>query len=116
MKRLWYVSSSLGRREQTQPSWTCQLIRAEVGAQALLLDLIALEPCPVTAVDCGRYVPFTLQVGRRGNPDDSSDLAIAAWAEDADVVTISAGADARRSWLRLSSGQRHLVLAVDADG
>jgi hypothetical protein len=115
VKRLWYVSSSLGLSDQSQPTWTCQLIRAEVGKQSLLLDLIALEPCPVTAVDCGRYVPFTLQVGRRGDPDDSSNLAIAAWAEDADIVTISAGADARRSWLRLSSGQRHLVLAVDGE-
>ena len=81
----------------------------------MLLDLVALEPCPVPDVECGRFVPFTLQIGRQGHPDDSSDRAIAAWAEDADVVTISAGADARRSWLRLSSGQRHLVLAVDGD-
>ena len=115
MKRLWYVSSSLSHGEEAQPSWTCQLIRAEVGPHALLLDLIALEPCPVTAVDCGRYVPFTLQIGRRGDPADSSDLAIAAWAEDADVVELSAGADDHSSWLRLSSGQRHLVLAVNGD-
>ena len=109
MNRLWYVSSSLGRREETRPSWTCQLIRAEVGAHALLLDL------PVAFVECDRYVPFTLQIGRRGHPDDCSDQAIEAWASNADVITMSAGADARRSWLRLSSGQRHLVLGVDGD-
>ena len=115
MKRLWYVSSSLGRREQAEPSWTCQLIRAEVGAHALVLDLVALEPCPVAVVECDRYMPFTLQIGRRPDPEDCSDEAIAAWAENADVISISAGADARRSWLRLSSQQRHLVLAVDGD-
>ena len=115
MNRLWYVSSSLGRREETKPSWTCQLIRAEVGAHALLLDFVALEPCPVAVVECDRYVPFTLQIGRRAHPDDCSDQAIEAWASNADVITMSAGADARRSWLRLSSGQRHLVLGVDGD-
>ena len=110
------MASSRESDRQDQPSWTCQLIRVEVGAQALMLDLIALEACPVTAVGCGRYVPFTLQIGRRGDPDLASDLAIAAWAEDADVVTISAGADDGHSWLQLSSGQRHLVLAIEGEG
>ena len=70
---------------------------------ALLLDLIALEPCPVTAVDCGWYVPFTLQIGRRGDPGDSSDLAIAAgprtltsWSSAPGPMSVARGCGCRQ--------------------
>ena len=41
------------------PPWLCQLVHADAVGDAIVLDLIALEPCPADATGCPRHTPFT---------------------------------------------------------
>jgi hypothetical protein len=93
------------------PPWHCQLIVQERTASAVALDFVALETCPSDTVGCPRGTPFTLHLGC--GVDTAWDVQVETWAAGADEVMIVCGAtDAGSSWLCLSSGDRHLLLAV----
>jgi hypothetical protein len=97
---------------RTSP-WHCQLVHCEVTERAIVLDLVALEPCPSDSVGCPQYTPFSVHVGRSGSLDGSWEQTLAMWAGGADLVTIVCGVtDDGSSWLCLSSNEQHLLLQV----
>jgi hypothetical protein len=116
VKRLWGVTSGEIPAQTTGPPWTCQLVHAEFSADSLVLDLIALEPCPVGAIGCPCFTPFTIHVGRpNGSAEESDNHAFLQWAATADIVTVAAGRAAGRAWLCVSAGDRHLVLELSVN-
>ena len=113
MKRLWGVTSGEIPADTMGPQWICQLVHSELSAESLMLDLIALDPCPVDAIGCPRFTPFTIHVARpNGSAEEPDGNAFLQWAASADVVTVAAGRAAGRAWLCVSAGDRHLVLEL----
>jgi hypothetical protein len=91
-------------------------MHADATAESFVLDLVALEDCPGDADGCPRFAPFTLHVGCPSRLSGLSlEDAIAAWAAQADVVTMTVGQAAGRLWLCLSADDLHLVLQLSAD-
>jgi hypothetical protein len=91
-------------------------MHADATAESFVLDLVALEDCPGDAYGCPRFAPFTLHVGCPSTERSRSfQDAIAAWAARADVVTMTVGQAAGKSWLCLSADDLHLVLQLSAD-
>lgn len=109
----WVLSSMWAElRGMRSPPWQCQLVHAEATADSIVLDLIALEPCPSDALGCPQHTPFTVHIGRGGgNLDRGWRDTLAQWSAAADLVTIVCGiTDEGSSWLCLSSGDQHLLL------
>jgi hypothetical protein len=95
------------------PPWLCQLVHADAVGDAIVLDLIALEPCPADATGCPRHTPFTVHIGHGEDSERGWEQTLALWAADADLVTILCGrTDDGSSWLCLSSGEQHLLLQL----
>jgi hypothetical protein len=93
-------------------AWTCQLVRAALEDDALVLDLVDIDDDPCDTDASRPRGPFTLHVGAGDGltPDSSS---VIGWAAGADIVTLVAG---RRfddvDWLCLTSDDDHLVLEI----
>lgn len=119
MTRSWTLNTLIDANPgQHSPPWMCQLIQADVNESSFVLDLIALEPCPVDALGCPRFTPFTMHILK------GTDAKWHRWGEDlsswlavADLVTLMAGETEGVPWLCLSTpGQQHLVLELPARG
>jgi hypothetical protein len=117
--RSWTLTTLIdANRGQHSPPWTCQLIRAEADESSFVLDLVALEPCPVDALGCPRFTPFTMNIvkGTQAKWNRWGD-DLTAWVDAADMVTIMAGESEGVPWLCLSTpGQQHLILELPARG
>lgn len=116
VSRPWTLSTLLtGNRGAHSPPWACQVIHAEVTNPAFVLDLVALERCPVDGPGCPRFAPFTMHIIRSDPADRSCDQLVSGWAARADVVTIVAGQTGGTRWLCLSTSEgKHLVLELPA--
>ena len=119
MTRSWTLTTLIdANRGQHSPPWTCQLIHAETDESSFVLDLIAMEPCPVDALGCPRFTPFTMHIVKGTQAKWNrwgEDLT--SWIDAADVVTIMAGETDGVPWLCLSTpGQQHLILESPARG
>jgi len=114
VNRFWSLSTTWAELDGTRtPPWQCQLVHCEMLENAIVLDLVALEPCPSEAVGCPAYTPFSVHVGRSEHRDESWEQTFAMWALDADLVTIVCGVtDDGSSWLWLSSNDQHLLLQI----
>ena len=119
MTRSWTLATLIeANRGQHSPPWTCQLIRADTEDSAFVFDLVALEACPVDALGCPRFTPFTMRIVK------GTDAKWQRWGEDlsswiavADTVTLMAGEAQGLPWLCLSTpGEKHLILELPARG
>jgi hypothetical protein len=114
MARMWRIAptATANGPSRATGAWTCQLVRAALEDDALVLDLVDIDDDPYDAGVSRPRGPFTLHVGAGDGltPDSSS---VIGWAAGADIVTLVAG---RRfddvDWLCLSSDEDHLVLEI----
>jgi hypothetical protein len=96
----------------------CQLIAADTTESSFVLDLVALDACPVDALGCPRFTPFTMHIvkGSQANWHRWS-AELTSWLAVADLVTLMAGETEGVPWLCLSTpGQQHLILELPARG
>jgi hypothetical protein len=114
MTRMWRISSPATSSVPSRATgaWTCQLVRAALENDALVLDLVDIDHDPHDTGVSRPRGPFTLHVGAGDGltPDSST---VIGWAAGADIVTLVSG---RRvddvDWLCLSSDDDHLVLEL----
>jgi hypothetical protein len=115
MARMWRISPSATAKGPSHATgaWTCQLVRAALEDDALVLDLVDIDDDPYETGTTRPRGPFTLHVGAGDGglaPDSSS---VIGWAAGADIVTLVAG---RRfddvDWLCLTSDDDYLVLEI----
>lgn len=91
-------------------AWTCQLMRAVLEGDVLVLDMVDIDDDPFDTGAPRPRGPFTLHVG----PGDLSpgSTGVIRWAATADVVTVVAGRTDDVDWLCMTSDDHHLVLEV----
>jgi hypothetical protein len=86
--------------------WWCQLIHHESTAAELVLDLVALQPCPADPVACSPDRPFTLRT-TRPNADATMHDRSEVSASATDVVSVVHGTtDAGPPPVTRSAGKR----------
>jgi hypothetical protein len=112
--RSWTLTTLIEANQgQHSPPWTCQLIRADTDESSF-----ELEPCPVDALGCPRFTPFTMRIVKGTDAKWhrwGADLT--SWIALADIVTLMAGETQGVPWLCLSTpGQQHLILELPARG
>ena len=113
MKRVWTTAAFRPPADSLwSPPWTCQLMRAESVSEGLILDLVAMEPCPAPQITCDAYEPVTLHIDRDHVPDRTWDEAFARWTARGDVVTILCGAVESTAWLVLMNDGCCLVVEL----
>jgi hypothetical protein len=113
--RSWTLATLIeANRGRHSPPWTCQLIHADADEVSVALDLVALEPCPVYALGCPRFTPFTMHLVRgTGASQRQWDELLSSWLTVADVVTLMVGETDGLPWLCMSANsERHLVLEL----
>lgn len=93
------------------PSWSCQLLHADSSDRGVLLDLVALDPCPFPGVDLPVGTPFVIRVVN--DHAESCGPLVQDWADTAAVVDIRIVETSSGRWLCVSGkDQRHLLLEV----
>lgn len=96
-------------RVTTKP-WACQLVYAERIDKGVVLDLIALESCPIPHLELAVGDPFVIRVLADGGQDCCG--VVDAWADDAVVVEIRLVDAPSGRWLWVSARAGHLILEM----
>ena len=116
MRRIWRFPTGRGGPlfDTTGPPWYCQLMHVESTESFFLLDLVALDDCPV--LDSARVAgtPFTMAISQDEDPFDTASMAhaLAEWAVEADIVVIRAGLHEGAMWMCLSGDGGDLYIRV----
>jgi len=93
----------------TTSPWACRLIHTELVDGALLLDLVALDPCPCTEIDVPSGTPFTIRLIHE-DADRCTGL-LGSWDNAMTILTIRIMRSPSRRWLCVSDG-RHLAVEL----
>jgi hypothetical protein len=91
--------------------WECQLLNAETNDSGVLLDLIALDPCPFDGLDMPAGWPFVLQIIEKDVPGCAE--LVSSWAEQSEIVALRVvyGEGGAR-WLDVAAADHHLILEL----
>jgi hypothetical protein len=108
---MWRLTRICERSSGTTPArpWTCQVMAVGEERDALLIDLVPLEPGSIGAGPSTMF-PFTLRISR-----DLGTASVAAWAASADVVGVHVGRLGPTDRLMLSAGGLQLVFELPVD-
>lgn len=91
--------------DQTSVGWACQILFAESDGGMVVLDLVAMEPCPFSTADVPSGCPFTIQL--RNSPAFVGEIE--EWAQEDLFVTLRQITLSSRRWFWVS-GRRTLLL------
>ena len=108
MWRLTRICERSSEATSARP-WTCQVMAVGDERNALLIDLVPLEPGSIGAGPSTMF-PFTLRISR-----DLGTSVVAAWATCADVVGVHVGRRGPTDRLMLSAGGHQLVFELPVD-
>lgn len=90
--------------------WACQLLHTERLADGVLLDLVALDPCPFDGVDVPAHSPLVIRVVNE-HVDACAGL-VESWADDVAILSLRFLEGPSARWLCVSAANRHLLLEV----
>lgn len=96
----------------TAAAWTCQLIRAELEGDELVLDLVDIDDDPFGSSGRPRG-PFTLHLGGGDVSPDSH--RVERWSANADVISVVSGRTGGVDWLSLVSSDDVLVVELSSE-
>jgi hypothetical protein len=108
---MWRLTGICKRTTGTTPvrPWTCQVMAVSEECDRLLIDLVPLEPGSISP-GVSTVLPFTVRVSR-----DLGTSVVAAWAADADMISVQAARRGPTEQLILSAGDHQLVFELPAD-
>jgi hypothetical protein len=116
MRRIWRFPTGRGGPVfmEAAPPWHCQLMHVESTETFFLLDLVALDDCPVAHIARPAGTPFTMAISQDDDPFDAASMArsLGEWAVDADVVVIRAGLRDGAMWMCLSGDGGDLYIRI----
>jgi len=98
----------------SSPPWACQLISFHIDRAGVVLDLVALEPRPGSALDWPRFTPFTVHMALAAVSAEAVEPVLTAWTESADEVEITARESPHGRWLCFSALGTELVAKLVA--
>lgn len=110
---MWRVCSTNTVMEPSRApgSWACQLIRAELVADVLVLDLVDIDDGPLDTAATRPRGPFTLHIGP--GPELTPDsTCVLRWAARADVITMIAESSGDTARLGMSNDEQQLILEI----